>query len=242
MLAVGAPQPSCPAAVQFSTAESWDARPFLETIVRTCSLADPSVQSILIERFERQNANPKWFDWEEDTDFELYDSRLGEIIQEIAADYHVPEAFRALVRANYSEDSPFAVWLLKTHGDEILPWLFEAARTSDVRVEERAIVTLGELVNACKSGAENCKQVASQSHQILALLRAKSHDKDFNVRSNAIGALGFCGERQDLALLDQLATEFVRRYAGSDWTSEQNKKSSLWVIDQARSRIEARLR
>jgi hypothetical protein len=62
------------------------------------------------------------------------------------------------------------------------------------------------------------------------------------VRSNAIEALGFCGEQQDLALLDQLATDFMRHYPGSDWTSEQNNKSSLTVIHQTKSRIEARLR
>lgn len=213
-------------------------------MLRECSLADPQVQQALIERYERENADPKWFDFEEDEDYERHDAELMMALMKIADQYHAPEAFRALARANYNDDSEFAEWLAKQ--PEALPYFWEAARSHDERVQGEGIVMLGKALGRCEPSPppDNCAAVLARKHGILRLLRADAQVNSDQglIESNAVQGLGYCGERQDLALLDRVGKAWLRRSPGSDWNSVASRKSSQFVIDTAKHDIEARLK
>ena len=80
---------------------------------------------------------------------------------------------------------------------------------------------------------EGCTAVFSEKDEILSFLRSKvvnSLDVFFNglpeIDIDAVRALGYCGEQQDLALLEKVSS----------------KRPGLFTVDRAERQIQARLK
>ncbi len=198
-------------------------------------LAKPEVRRVVIKDLNQSNHDPDWEQLNEKLEYEEYYSDLLSTTEKIATLYHDPAAWQTLVSSIYNDDSPFALWLAAQ--PEALPTLLDFAHQSkDVDTEGRALYVLAEALERCTSGLSDktCAPVNQRRGEILELLRQGLQNPHVSIPS--VRGLGICGEKQDLALLDQAQPA----PSGQD-SPEVGRHFFEKIVRKAQQQIESRL-
>jgi hypothetical protein len=125
----------------------------------------------------------------ERTDFQYYYGFLCRTVQKLAADYDMPEAWKAVVYSGYAPGSSLGQWVAKQPQsyELLLPWVED----KDFRRRHFSLEMLGQI----------CAANAGLRPKILPLLREKASSADTWTQQGAMVALGTCGTAEDIIRL-----------------------------------------
>jgi hypothetical protein len=124
------------------------------------------------------------------------------------------DVWPALLASGYDPESAFSRWLA-THGDKAAPFLLETARGHDLYFRrEDALMVLAQIVAYERQPSNSHHLTPSKVAEIESAIRAGLDDKEdgWLVRYQAVKALALIGTKEDIDLLERIATldtEFV---------------------------------
>jgi hypothetical protein len=126
-------------------------------------------------------------------------------VKVIASQTHNPQAWRALVLANYNCWSEYAKWLIAQ--PEAMPVFIEVSdyRRSDA-VRGRMLEMMGYAIQPCRTNPR--LPVCAKAEQLRAIIRRHA-ENGLPTTPDAIIALGMGGTMADIPLLESLRNRFT---------------------------------
>lgn len=228
--------------LDMSKAPTWQERQkALHAVLQKHGLSDPELRSGVVKLFNRETDDPKWQEEAEFDDFNQYYEEVSQICQRVAQTYHQQDAWRALVFSPYNPDSRFGKWLVSQ--PESLPFFLEMSKSTNTSLAGQGLQMLGEALQFCQGSniSPQCSEIAMQRNDILNAIRQKAVS-DADDASDAILALGTCGDLSDITRLESRASVLQKKVIDpGDKLGLNNRQALLWLIRFANKEIRERI-
>ncbi len=198
--------------------------------------SDPVIRRMVIGNLRQATSDPDWNALDEGEEYEDYYGQALETVQKIATEYNDTSASKALVSANYNDDSDFAKRLAAE--PKALPALLDASRDLSPKADAVATNTLYVLAEAlarCQSSPTQdatCVPVEQKRREILTLLRQALSNPNRSL--SGIRGLGLCGEQRDIDAVG-------RAVPSPNSDSMQAREARLSFVHEAQQQIRDRL-
>jgi hypothetical protein len=150
-----------------------------------------------------------------------YVAHLVGAVAEFAAQPGQQRALDVLVHSPYNADSEFAEWLGE-RGDAVVPSVMDLWHSDLDGYRETAVGVFGRLLRPDRKGAPVSP---ANRNALRAALLSAARDKNASLRWQAVQSLGLVADREDIPLLEQIASSDPAVLSGGRaWVREAANK------------------